>query len=384
VTDKLDIVMALNYYSPYVSGLTEASRLVAEELVRRGHRVTVVAAQHEKELPRDEMLAGVRVVRTPVALRIGKGVISPSFIPTVVRHAKSADVLNLHMPMLESGLIATLVRSTPVVATYQCDIALPDGLFNRIQSRAMDASNSRAMRASTAIVPSSLDYAKASRLQRRMSDARTLEISPPTRLLPTGQPRFRETDGLHVGFLGRLVEEKGIEYLVDGFRALDDPEARLIIAGDYSKIAGGSVIDRVREHIGSDDRIRVLGFVPDEDLADFYASLDVFALPSINSFEAFGIVQVEAMKLGVAALASDLPGVRIPVQRTGFGRVVRRRDAAAITSALRELAANPLDTTAGADAANREYGQERTTDEYEALFRRLAEGRAAAPREDDR
>lgn len=384
MSDSLHIVMALNYYAPYVSGLTEAARLVAEELVRRGHRVTVVAARHANDLPREETINGVEVVRTPVAVRIGKGVISPSFIPTVVRLARTADVLNLHMPMLESGPIALFARRTPTVLTYQCDVALPAGLLNRIQSTAMDASNRRAMKSAAAIVPSSLDYARASRLRAQMSDSRTLEISPPTRLLPAGEPALRETAGLHVGFLGRLVEEKGIEYLVDGFRAFDDPDARLLIAGDYAKVAGGSVIERVRAHIGDDDRIRVLGFLPDEGLADFYASLDVFALPSINSFEAFGIVQVEAMKLGVAALASDLPGVRIPVQRTGFGRIVRRRNAADITAALQDLVQNRPDRTAGAQAANAEYGLEKTTDEYEALFRRLAAGKPAAAGEDER
>lgn len=374
MSDSLHIVMALNYYAPYVSGLTEAARLVAEELVVRGHHVTVVATQHDRALPREETIDGVHVVRTPVVARIGKGVISPSFVPTVARLSRDADVLNLHMPMLESGAIAMSARSVPTVLTYQCDIALPSGLLNRIQSAAMDASNGRAMKTAAAIVPSSLDYARSSRLRERMSDARTLEISPPTRLLPVGDPTFRETTGLHVGFLGRLVEEKGIEYLVDGFRAFDDPDARLLIAGDYAKVAGGSVIERVREHIGDDDRIRVLGFLPDDQLADFYASLDVFALPSINSFEAFGIVQVEAMKLGVAALASDLPGVRIPVQRTGFGRIVRRRDAGDVTAALRELSADMPDSTEGAAAANREYGLAKTTDEYEALFRRVVAG----------
>jgi glycosyltransferase involved in cell wall biosynthesis len=373
--NDLRIVMALNYYAPYVSGLTEAARLVAEELARRGHSVTVVASQHDSAIPRQETIAGVRVVRTPVAARIGKGVISPSFASTVARYARDADVLNLHMPMLESGLIATLVRHTPIVATYQCDIALPGGWFNRLQSWAMDTSNRRAMARAGGIVPSSLDYARASRLAPSMADDRTAEIAPPTRLLPTGSPAYRDTKGLHVGFLGRLVEEKGIEYLVDGFRALDDPDARLLIAGDYSKVAGGSVIERVRERIGSDPRIRLLGFLSEAQLSDFYASLDVFALPSINSFEAFGIVQVEGMKLGIAALASDLPGVRVPVERTGFGRIVARRDPSAITDALRELTAHPLDAVAGAEAANAEYGVGRTTDDYEGLFRRLAAGR---------
>jgi glycosyltransferase involved in cell wall biosynthesis len=364
--------MALNYYSPYVSGLTEAARLVAEELVRRGRRVAVVAGRHDRSLPSRESINGVDVTRTAVVARIGKGLISPGFVPAVASAAKNATVLNLHLPMLESGPIAALTRSVPIVATYQCDVALPSGFLNGLQSKAMDGSNRIALRRAAAIVPSSLDYAESSRLSTLMTTDRTIEIAPPTRLLPAGSPTYRETDGPHIGFLGRLVEEKGIEYLVDGFRALDDPDARLLIAGDYTKVAGGSVIERIRGRIGSDPRIRLLGFLSEDQLSDFYASLDTFALPSINSFEAFGIVQVEAMKLGVAALASDLPGVRIPVQRTGFGRIVSRRDAGAITDALVDLSANRPDRVAGAERANAEYSLARTADSYEDLFDRVS------------
>jgi glycosyltransferase involved in cell wall biosynthesis len=380
VTAPNDIVMALNYYSPYVSGLTEAARLVAEELVRRGRRVTVVAGRHDRSLPSTEQINGVDVTRTGVVARIGKGLISPGFIPAVTSAAKNATVLNLHLPMIESGPIAMATRSTPIIATYQCDVALPPGLINGLQSRAMDASNRMTLRRAAAIVPSSLDYARASRLAPLMTDDRTVEIAPPTRLLSAGTPSYRETDGPHIGFLGRLVEEKGIEFLVDGFRALDDPDARLLIAGDYTKIAGGSVIDHVRERIGSDPRIRLLGFLSEDQLSDFYASLDTFALPSINSFEAFGIVQVEAMKLGIAALASDLPGVRIPVQRTGFGRVVHRRDSEAITDALVDLSAHRPDPLAGAERANSEYSLARTADAYEDLFDRVSSARGTNPR----
>jgi hypothetical protein len=62
-----------------------------------------------------------------------------------------------------------------------------------------------------------------------------------------------ETDGPHIGFLGRIVREKGLEHLVRAFRALPDPDARLLIGGDYSHVAGGSVISQVRTAMGDDD-----------------------------------------------------------------------------------------------------------------------------------
>ncbi|WP_240665971.1 glycosyltransferase family 4 protein [Agromyces sp. LHK192] len=369
---EFDVVMALNYYSPYVSGLTDAARLVAEDLAADGQRVLVVTGRHDASLPRNETIRGVEVVRTDVVARIGKGLISPSFVRTAVEAGRRARVVNLHLPMIESGLIAKrLAKHTPVVTTYQCDVALPHSLLNSVQTAVMDRSVALAMRNSAAIVPSSRDYADHSRLARLMQDHRTVPISPPTRLRTGGRPAFRETDGLHVGFLGRIVAEKGLEYLIDGFRELDDPDARLLIGGGYD-VAGGSVIDRVRAHMGDDRRIRLLGFLAEDRLADFYASLDVFALPSVNSFEAFGIVQVEAMRVGVAAIASDIPGVRTPVSSTGFGDIVESRSAPAITASLRGFADRGLDPVAGAEASNARYSLATTVAEYRAVFDRVA------------
>lgn len=360
-----DVVVALNYYAPYVSGVTEAARVTAEGLVRRGRRVLVVAGHHDPSTPARETLAGVDVVRTPVVARIGKGIVSPTFVPTVLRHARHARVLHLHLPMLEAGAIALGAR-VPVVSTYQCDVTLPAGLFNSFQTWALDRSHAVSLRRSAAVAVTSDDYARSSRLLGAMS-GRTVQVPAPALDRSGGRPRFRDGDGLHVGFLGRIVEEKGLEHLVRGFRALG-PDARLLIGGDFTKVAGGSVVDRVRAAIGDDPRVRLLGFVPDEDLPDFYASLDVFALPSINSLEAFGIVQVEAMMQGVPVVASDLPGVRMPVRDTGFGRIVPPRDPAAITRALDELARADLDTAAGARQARDLFLAERVVDRHMELF----------------
>jgi glycosyltransferase involved in cell wall biosynthesis len=365
--DRLDVVMALTYYAPYVSGLTQAAQWVAEELVVRGHRVHVVTTHHDEATPLTEAVGGVEVQRVPVALRVGKGALAPGFSRSVRAAARSADVVNLHLPMLEAGLVAGLTGRVPVVSTYQCDVNLSDSLVDRLQVAALDASSRRALRRSVPVF-SSRDYAASSRVAGAAADV--VEVPPPCKARTGGRPSFRDGPGRHVGFLGRLVAEKGVEHLVDAFRQAAGPEDRLLIGGDHTRVAGGSVVDEIRRRAGDDPRIRLLGFLPDEQLADFYASLDVFVLPSVNSLEAFGIVQVEAMLTGVPVIASDLPGVREPVRRTGFGIVVPpgRRDALAEALGARV----PLAPDEGARRAAATYGLSATVDAYEALFSRVA------------
>ncbi len=368
-----DVTIALNYYAPYVSGLTNVARDVAEGLARLGRKVTVVASQHDPVLPLEEIINGVRVLRTPIFCRVGKGVLSPSFISTVVRESLCSRVLNLHTPMLEAGPIALLSKA-PVVLTYQCDVSLPPTMLGRVQNKILDLSTILAARKSRFVTVSSDDYADHSRVRSALSDRRIV-IPPTCHSRGVGFPSFRDGEGMHIGFLGRIVEEKGIEYLVDGFRALDDNRARLLIAGDFANVAGGSVIDKVRKAIGEDSRIRLLGFLPDRDIDDFYASIDVFALPSVNPFEAFGIVQVEAMMKGIPVIASDLPGVRQPVLVTGMGEIVKPGSSASITSALNSIKNIRVNRTEGAAYARSLYGFGVTLKKFDDLFKSVSTGR---------
>jgi glycosyltransferase involved in cell wall biosynthesis len=272
--------------------------------------------------------------------------------------------------MLEAAAIALTVRRTPLVATYHCDVMLPRGLVNAAQVLALDASHRVAIRRASQTIVSSVDYARSSRLWCVL-EGRHIAIPPPCLHRGDGNPTFRDGPGLHVGFLGRIVAEKGLEYLVDGFRSRADDMSRLLIGGDFANVAGGSVVERIRQHTGDDPRIRLLGFLPEKSLADFFASLDVFALPSVNSLEAFGIVQAEAMMAAVPVIASDLPGVRTVVGSTGFGRIVPPRNAEAIRAALDSIMAEPLGRNEGAAKALELYSAETVIDQYEATLEGL-------------
>jgi len=67
----------------------------------------------------------------------------------------------------------------------------------------------------------------------------------------------------------------------------------------------------------------------------------VLVIPSLNSTEAFGLVQIEAMINGVPSIASNLPGVRQPVQMHGMGRVTPIGSSSALAEALIEVLSHP-------------------------------------------
>lgn len=368
---EFDVAIILSYYAPYVSGLTIHTQRLAEGLAERGHRVAVVAVQHDKSLPLREIRAGVTVFRAPVSRTIGRGPVSPQFVSLARRVAGKSAIVNPHAPMLEVGPIALGVRNRPLVTTHHMDLWLPSGVVNTIASRVVDVSTWTAVRRSAGVVLNSSDQARGSKLWPLIKRRNWRGIAPPCLDRRGGEPSFRDGGGLHVGFLGRIVEDKGIEYLIRAFQLLRDPEARLLIGGDWIKVAGGGIEDRLRPLIGDDKRIQMLGLLSGRQIDDFYASIDVFALPSVA--ESFGTVQAEAMMADVPSVTTDLPGGRSPVLETGFGRRIPPRDPEALARAVTELAAlNPQERAEGGRRARELYGTDTFLDAYEELFKQIS------------
>ncbi|MFF8592974.1 glycosyltransferase family 4 protein [Streptomyces sp. NPDC015220] len=371
--DTFDVTVMLDYYSPYVSGLTEAARLTAEGLAGRGWKVAVVCAQHDPALARHEVVNGVHVFRAPVLARISRGFVSPQLPLLARRLAARSDIVHMHLPNPEAAFVAALKGSARLVVTYHIDVFLPDSPVNRFGMWAVDQSCKAAVRKADLVITNSEDQARGSRIWPTIRRRRLLPVSSPCVDRNGGTPRLRDGDGPHIGFMGRITVDKGIEYLIRAFRAIDDPRARLLIAGDHATVAGGSNIAQLRREAGDDQRIRFTGLLRGDAVRDFYASIDVFALPSIS--ESFGIVQVEAMMAGIPPVSTELPGSRYPIAATGFGRLVPPRDPGALRAAILEMAELPAeDRESGRQAATKLFGGEAFLDAHEEAFRKLLSG----------
>lgn len=328
------VLIGLYYYHPYLSGLSEYARRLAEGLVRAGCRVTVVCTRHETALPEESWIEGVRVIRAPVLLRHGKGVLSPAFWRRIVRLAKSHDFVNLHLPLPDAGLVAPFLDADRLVLTYHCDVNLGnaplDQAIEGISYRLMNV----AMKRAAAIVGNSDSYFRNCRFSEYGAKYRTIHPPVDTKLFRSGggperRPGKDNEQPYTIGFVGRIVYEKGLQYLFEAIpylrRSLGD--IRVLVVGDSTGVAGGSVMDELRPYQEAHpDTIRFLGRLSIDELVAFYHDIDVLVLPSIDPLESFGMVQVEAMCCGTPVVASDLPGVDEVIGATGFGRLARARD----------------------------------------------------------
>jgi glycosyltransferase involved in cell wall biosynthesis len=151
------------------------------------------------------------------------------------------------------------------------------------------------------------------------------------------------------------------------------PQARVIFAGEYQNVLGEEAYARqleplLRQHA---ERWDFLGILTPEELAAFYPNCDLVVLPSLNSTETFGLVQVEAMLHGTPSIASNLPGVRQPVSQTGMGQVAPIGDAQGLAEAIVEVLQNrPTYVRPRQEIAAR-FSTTRTAEGYEALFEKL-------------
>ncbi|MFB6204142.1 MAG: glycosyltransferase family 4 protein [Candidatus Nanohaloarchaea archaeon] len=108
-------------------------------------------------------------------------------------------------------------------------------------------------------------------------------------------------DGKMVFFVGRHAEQKGIEHLLYGF-------SKFLNAGDATLVIGGEghmtpALEDFVEILGIGDRVKFPGFIPDEELGDYYSAADVFVSPSID--EPFGLTLTEALESGTPVVATE-------------------------------------------------------------------------------
>jgi len=381
------ILFALTYYRPHVSGLTIYVQRLAHVMAARGHQVTVLTSQYSKDLPAEEDDDGVRVVRVPVAWRISKGVVMPTFPWYAWREIRRHDVVSIHLPQFEASVLAGLARlaGRPAVLTYHCDLQLPPGLFNRFVDQVVFVSNYIAGLLANSVVAYTEDYAENSRYLRKFTRKRCV-IPPPVMMPPAdacGCEALRQEYGLEgkrvIGFAARFAAEKGVEYLLGAIPYIltEIPNIKILFAGEYQNVIGERVYERLKPAMEEyKEYLAFLGVLPPQKMADFFSVSDVVVLPSVNSTESFGLVQVEAMLCGTPVVASNLPGVRVPTRVTGMGETVPIRNEVALAEAIVRVIRNREQYVRPREEIERAFSLETTQKLYEELFERLTAKRA--------
>ena len=382
----MKILTVLTYYRPHTSGLTIYAERLVRTFAKRGHQVTVMTTQFDPSLPREETIDGVKIIRVPVVARISKGVIAPTFGQVATKLVKQHDVVQMHLPQFDAPGVALRGRlfGKPAVLTYHCDLLLPPGLFNRFVNMVVNFMNHTAGILSNNIVTYTQDYASNSPYLSRYASKLT-PILPPVELpdpLPGAVEAFAEEHHVEerrpvIGMAARFAAEKGIEVLLDAMPLIlkKYPRAQVLFAGTYQNVMGEQayserLMPRIRDYEAA-GHWTFLGNLDPVQMAAFYPNLDVLTVPSLNSTEAFGLVQIEAMMNGVPCVPSALPGVRQPVSMHGMGRVAKIGDSADLAACILDVLNEPNKFRGDIESIKKAYDPHSIAAEYEKLFTKL-------------
>ena len=162
----------------------------------------------------------------------------------------------------------------------------------------------------------------------------------PSRSVEEGRKRIGlPTDGLLVGTVARLVPQKGIEYFIEaaGLVAAARKDARFIVVGE------GELEPRLRDQarkLGIADRIIFTG--AKQQVQDYYAAMDVFALSSL--WEGHPLCLIEALAMKKPSVATRTSGAPEIIRDGETGLLVPLKDGKALAQAILRLLDNPKES----------------------------------------
>jgi ubiquinone/menaquinone biosynthesis C-methylase UbiE len=229
-----------------------------------------------------------------------------------------------------------------------------------------------------AVTAYSRDYFEHSPLLRHFENKLTC-VYPPVEI---PEPDLQAThawrhelgldDKLLIGFAGRWVEEKGYDYLLQALPLIHRkfPNAHLVYAGEPHVVYDHfykqclPYIEPIKAHL------TLLGLIYDrQKLANFYAMCDVFVQPSRT--DNMPLTEIEAMLCGIPVVASDIPGARVVVQVTGFGKLAPTGQPAALAETIGQVIQNREHYRPTRISVRRIFSTENTLNQYQTLLESL-------------
>ncbi|OGG03161.1 hypothetical protein A2W14_03620 [Candidatus Gottesmanbacteria bacterium RBG_16_37_8] len=390
------ILFSITYFSPYVSGLTLYVKRLAEEMAKRGHTSRILCMEHKNDLAKEEKINKVAVFRAKPLFKISKGFLSLDFILKSFQLIQESDVLVVNLPQFE-GFITALwgkIFKKKIIAVYHCEVVLPSGLLNNFAESTLNISNYLTLLMTWRIVTYTEDFSENSRILSFFKK-KIKTIYPPIivpKIDKRVQKEFREKISHYsrfnrdsrdkkpylIGVAARLASEKGIEYLLEAIPILNSKiqetinkkkKFKIVIAGSMTPVGEERYKDKILKLVEKyKDYVVFLGELKEEEMGSFYSLLDVLVLPSVNSTESFGMVQVEAMLMGVPVIATDLPGVRVPIKKSKMGLVVPVRDSQVLAEAIFLIINNKKDYIKQRSEIENEFTHKKTWEFYENLL----------------
>lgn len=310
------------YFYPFKGGIEHRMHDTARLLAKRGHDVTILTSRlpdtEEEEITKD----GYRIVRLKSRFIniYNPPIVSSSGVLEALR-SMDADVVNYNYRWAPSYSKDLKKYDGKKIFTYHNMWGEGMGIMGKI-SNINDNMFKKTLDSFDHIVCVS-DFVKKDLISRGIQSEKTTTI--PSCL--STFPEMSDKEGNFILSLGRLVETKGLKYLVE---AMQNVECKLIICGKgpEEKKLNNQII-----RLGLEDKIEMKGYVSEEEKAQLMSTCKFFVMPSL--FESLGLAAIELMSYGRPIICTDVNGLPDTVGDAGV--IVPAKDSTALTNIINEL-----------------------------------------------
>jgi len=326
-------------FYPFTGGVENYVYYLSRELVNSGNQVKVVCA-NEPDIESKQRVEGIEVERLPYM-----GKIANTNITTGLPGALSDgdyDIIHTHIPTPWSADWSAFYSNSkkkPLVVTYHNDI-IGQGLASLVARIYNSVGLNYVLKTAAKIIITQPGYLQSSSHLAKYQDK--IEVIPNGVDVEKFQPiqASDNEDKSTIFFLSVLDEfhkYKGLDYLLEALKIVKNnvPDVKLIVGGK------GVLLDHHQEmaaSLGLKDNVEFAGFIPDEEIADYYSQASVFVLPSISSLqEGFGIVALEALACQTPVVTTDIVGVAQDLKQIKGGIVIPPRDTHKLADAITQI-----------------------------------------------
>lgn len=323
-------------------------------LSEEGLKCDMLCAACDDDDVGDDMLnTNATLMCTKTFAKVKATMLSPSMISKMRRICNEYDVVHIHHPDPMACLALYMSGYKGKVALHwHSDIIKQKKLLKLYQP----LQNWLIERADT-IIGTSPVYLQSSPWLKKVQDK---TVCLPIGVVPLEVDEEKAAavrkkyEGKKIVFsLGRLVPYKGYKYLIDSAQYLDDSYVVLIGGGGPLKASLKEQIDSSGLH----DKVKLLGFLSDEEVAAYFGACDLFCMSSVYATEAFGIVQIEAMSAGKPVVATKIPGSGVSWVNAHkeSGINVEPKDSEALANAFKRILESEETYNAFSEQASQRY-----------------------------
>lgn len=303
MSKKIKVTQVSRFAHPHIGGIEAVIEQINDSLPNDEYEKEVICCSNTEK---SSVENGVKYTRCRYLFDFAANSISPQLFFKMM--FLKTDILHFHMPVIQNVVIwfilyhLGLLRYKKLYITYHSDIVGYDkymkyfwGMYNYflfkvdhitvLSPNLIESSNIlNKFKNKCVVIPYGLDLSEKDSQENNIKDLKN---------------RF---EGKKILFsCGRLVKYKGFIYAIQAMKNVEN--AVYLVCGS------GPLREEFEEYIKTNnlsEKVILLGYVSDEELCNYFKACDIYVFPSVMQSEAFGIVQLEAMKYEKPVINTNL------------------------------------------------------------------------------